>query len=391
MSVDQRQAFLDSRKQGIGGSDIGSLLSGRIPVEYGCERSLWARLSGIPTDNPEVETEPMALGNLLEPVIALAYADVTGREVLQAPLKKHATESSLQVHVDRIIVPAPGDARTTDGVLEIKAVGREMMRKIQDDGLPIDYVLQLNHGMLCHGLTWGGFAIGTREDLLPIVALSLNALLKGEPPPVTRRPRLEHFELERNDEFCRAIEEHGPVFWKTLNDEAQAPKRLEPEDPRCGRCPRRIWCQGAAIMEGIEPESHITQRPDLAPLADEHYANVALLDQCEVLVAGTKAKIQEAMGPLQSCQIPITRQGTTEWKTISNRVRRGAERVDGRAMVIPYNLLRTEAIKLGIPGAALTPTAAEFNRVSMPSRPLMMPSLKAKKARSKGEVPETDE
>jgi hypothetical protein len=290
--------------------------------------------------------------------------------------------------VDRIIHPAPDDQRLDDGVLEIKAVGREMMRKIQEDGLPFDYVCQLNHGILCHGLEWGAFAVAVREDLLPIVAIDLAAQITGEAiPRLPRRAKILHFDMERSPEICDLIEEYGPKFWATIGDESKAPRRLEPEDPRCYRCSRRNWCQGAAIMEGIGPEPRVVQRPDLALLAEEYRTNAALLEQCEELVGETEKKFKAALGTTTAARVPVD----GEWKNVIYRLRKGAERVDGRAMAVQYDATRRAAIAAGVPGAELIPPSSKFTKIGMVSRPLLLSALLPKKPKGKGEVPETDE
>lgn len=387
MTPATRTAFLQSRIGKIGGSDIGSLLSNQMEVEYGCERNLWARLSGVPTDNPDAETEVMTLGNVLEPFVRRAYCDQTGRSVVQHGLKKHGTVASLQYHDDGIITPAPGDMRTTNGVLEVKAIGREMMAKVNEYGLPPDYVLQPQAGMGVHDLTWASFAVGTRDDLLPLVAIEQAATLAGDSmPKLPRRPKIAHFDVERNDDIITTIEEYAPVFLATVGVEAKAPRRLDPEDPRCGRCSRAIWCQGRAIMESVLPENHIPQRRDLAPLIDEYRVNSALLEQCEALVGETEDKFRAALGGTTAVKVPID----GGWKNIIYRLRKGAMRVDGKAMAAQYDQLRRAAISAGVVGAELVPVSSEFDRVGGPSRPLLLKSLLPKKEKKKGEVPEVD-
>ncbi len=390
MTATERAEFVAARAGSIGGSSIGSLLSNMLDVEYGCQRSLWAELSGIPTDHPEAddETELMTLGNICEPVVAQAYSDQTGRRVESVPLKKHETILHLHVNADRLIYPGPGDTRDTPGVLEIKAVGREMMRKIHESGLPLDYILQLNHGMLVHGLTWGAFAVGTREDLMPLIAIKLTALLAGDPlPRMPRSPKILHFEMERDEEICAAIEYHAPRFWATVGDESQAPPRMEPEDPRCGRCTRRNWCQGAAIMEGIEPEAHIPQRPDLSPLVEEYQANSSLLEQCEALVKETEDRFREVLDKTTAVKVLVD----GKWKNVIYRPRNGAERMDGRGMSVQYDTIRRACIEACVPGAELIPPSTVFARHGCKSRPLLLAALLPKKPKAKGEVPENDE
>lgn len=388
MKSEERVAFLLSRQHGIGGSDIGSLLSNVVDVEYGCERNLWARLSGVPSDNPDVETEPMTLGTICEPFIRRAYSDLTGRQVEQFGLKKHGSIASLQYHDDGIIKPAPGDARKTDGVLEVKGLGREMMAKVSESGLPADYVYQVQSGMASHGLEWGAFAVGVREDLLPLIAIELTALLAGEPmPKLPRRPKIVHFEVERNEDIITAIEDKAPKFWATIGIEAKAPPRMAPDDPRCGRCVRKIWCQGAALMDSIGEEHGIPSRPDLMPLVEEYQTNSALLLQCEELVKETEDKFKLALGAIPAVKVLIG----DKWKNIIYRLRKGSRRVDGAGMAVQYDALRRAAIAAAVPGADGTPPSSEFEKDGAPSRPLRLSALLPKKPKKKGEVSEDEE
>ena len=383
----EREIFLESRRHGIGGSDLGSLLSGIIPVEYGCQRSLWARLSGVPTDDPDVETEPMALGNICENPIRRAYSDQTGWRVEVFGLKKHESVASLQYHDDGIIYPAVDDKRSAPGTLEVKAVGRQMMYKMNESGIIIDYLLQVMGGIAAHGHDWGAFAVGVREDILPLIAIEQAAQIAGVPmPKLPRRFKITHFEVERDEEIIGAIESEAPRFWATIGDESKAPPRLEPEDPRCGRCPRAIWCQGKALMESVEPEQGIPRRPELGRLVEEYRTNKALLKDAEELVAATEAKFKEALGGVAAVQVPVDR----GWKNVIYRIRAGGTRVDGRAMAISYDQIRRAAIEAGVAGAELTPPSSDYEKKIAPSRPLLLASLLAKEKKKKGEVPEVD-
>jgi hypothetical protein len=386
-----RAAFLFSRTQGLGGSDMGSLLSQVLPVEYGCQRNLWARLSGIPEDEAGAETEPMLLGTLCEPFIRRAYSDKMGRRVEVFGLKKHDTVTALQYHDDGIIYPAIDDKRTTPGTLEVKALGRQMMYKVNETGLPLDYVIQLQNGLSTHKHEWGAFAVSVREDILPVIALELAAQVASDPmPKLPRRIKIIQFEVERDEEIIGAIETEAPRFWATIGNESKSPPRLEPDDPRCGRCPRKVWCQGKALMDSVEPEHGIVRRPDLAALVEEYRTNIAILNECKELVGETEKKFKEALGSVPAVKVPVPSESGIEWKNVIYRLRGGANRVDGRAMAITYDQIRRAAIEAKLPGADLTPPSSEFEKVGAPSRPLLLSSLLPKKPKKKGEVPEVD-
>lgn len=384
---EERNIFLESRRHGIGGSDLGSLLSGILPVEYGCQRNLWYRLSGVATDETDVETEPMMLGTISEDFIRRAYSDQKGRRVEVFGLKKHETVASLQYHDDGIIYPAVDDKRTTPGTLEVKAVGRQMMYKMNESGIILDYLLQLLGGVAAHGHEWGAFAVAVREDILPLIAIEQAAQIAGVPmPKLPRKFKITQFEVERDEEIIGAIETEAPRFWATIGDESKMPPRLEPEDPRCGRCVRKIHCQGKALMDSVEPEHGIPRRPDLINLVDEYRTNKALLKDIEELVAATEAKFKEALGSTPAVKVPVA----GDWKNVIYRIRKGAERVDGRAMAITYDQIRRAAIEAGVAGAELTPPSSEYEKKGAPSRPLLLASLLPKEKKKKGEVPEVD-
>ena len=215
MTESERLAFVQSMSTGIGGSSIASLLQPYMDVEYGCQRRLFYRLSKIEADYPELENEPMALGSVLEAPVAQSYANITGRTLEEVGLKKHGKHESLQVHIDRLI--HPDAARDTKGVYEGKAVGDQMANKIRDEGLISDYLLQGNHGALCHDLSWGVFCIGRRSQFAPWYLVQVMARIEGRTPPPLREPRPVFFEFERNDDICEAILRVGPEFWGSLS------------------------------------------------------------------------------------------------------------------------------------------------------------------------------
>lgn len=389
MRSPQEQAdFMASRQHGIGGSDIGSLLSNQIDVEYGCERRLWYRLSEYPTDGSDNSTEPMILGNILEKYIVRAYEDRTGNTVKQFGLKKHPTVDCLQYHDDGEIFPHAGHPRKTNGVLECKGLGREMMAKVNESGLCADYLCQCQSGISAFKFDWGAFAVGMRDDLLPLVAIELSAIVAGESiPTLPRQPKILTFEVERDDAICNAIESYAPKFWSTLKNESKIPPRLEPEDPRCGRCNFKNRCQGAAVMEGIQPEIRVPQRRDLDALVQEYRDRSALLEEAEGLVKETQQKFKAALDKTTAVKVDIE----GKWKNIIYRVRKGAERVDGKRMAAQYDSLRRAAIEAAVPGAELVPPSGQFANTGLPSRPLLLSGLLPKKEKKPGEVPETDD
>ncbi len=152
-----REQFLAERRTGIGGSDVAAMFS----IGYGCRLALWRDKRNQTPDFPDETTGPMELGKILEPYFADKYAEITGRSITAPGVARHPDQPELLVHVDRLIYDA---ARGSEpGVLEIKSVGRGAFYRYKREGIPEDYILQLQHGMLVTGLRWGAFAIGCRD------------------------------------------------------------------------------------------------------------------------------------------------------------------------------------------------------------------------------------
>ncbi len=263
-AVDERTAFLAERATGIGGSDVASLFN----IGYGCQLRLWREKRGETPDFPRLETGAMKLGNILEPFFAAEYSRITERQVVSRGVARHPLHNELLVHVDRIIF---GGERIDPGVLEIKAVSRAMFYKVKREGLPEDYVLQLQHGMLVTGLKWGAFAVGSRDS--------------GD---------LMHWDVPRNESFCQLILDAGPAFWARVEN-GPMPERLDIDDPRCQRCEYRTSCQGAALMEIVKDIDYV-QDESLRSLVLDLVERKALKKEAEELVDESAEELKFRLG-----------------------------------------------------------------------------------------------
>ena len=299
-----RAAFLADRKKGVGGSDIASLFG----VGWGCRRRLFYDKTSHVPDYPREENLLMALGNVLEPWFAERYAKETGRGVTveDDPMINDAVPN-LRVNVDRGTINEPwpqewiedpdGPAPKADGnevldwvlkhkgILEIKSVGRSAFFKYKREGLPQDYILQLQAGMLASGLSFGSFAIGCRDN--------------GE---------LHYWDVERSEALCAEIAAEVPKFWELVEEfknlivvgtthqaNALAPPRLAPDDRRCQSCEFRATCQGSALIS-IAPASDYTPDESLRPLVQEFIERRALAKQANDLLDETKEELKSELG-----------------------------------------------------------------------------------------------
>jgi putative phage-type endonuclease len=156
MSEQERQAFLESRQQGLGGSDVAAVAGldpYRTPMDVYLEKVRPVQT----TDPPNIH---MLRGQLLEPVIAALYAAEYDRPVARCPVAVHPSYPWARAHADRTVT-APGT--DDDGVLEIKAPGRHGYQRILEVGVHEYWIPQIHWEMFCAGRTWGSYAIGNLE------------------------------------------------------------------------------------------------------------------------------------------------------------------------------------------------------------------------------------
>jgi len=214
----------------------------------------------------------MRLGVALEPLFADIYAEQTGRKVVVEKEPFVSTKiPELRVNVDRTIHAEETQHR---GILEIKSVGRAVFYKMRREGLPEDYILQVQHGLLVTGFAFGAFAIGNRDN--------------GD---------LAHWDVERDESICKEIAAAAPIFWAQVQN-GPMPAALEPDDPRCGKCDWRVTCQGNALIQ-IET-GEMPQVQELAPLVEEYIQRKAIFAEAEALVDETAEELKTRLGDRQA-------------------------------------------------------------------------------------------
>ena len=270
MTATERQNFLQARSRGIGGSDVASVFG----IGYGCRLRLWFDKTGTPADYPDKDSGPMKLGRWLEPHIADEYEAKTGRKVTVEGQAQHADHPEMLVHIDRRI---EDPARPGVGVLEIKAFGRGMYAKMKRDGMPPDYICQVQHGIAVTGYNYGAFCAMNRDT--------------GE---------MSDWDVEADGQIINMIETEVPIFWQSvLNNDP--PERLDPDDKRCQTCRWRRTCQGNALMESSTSE--IEQADDLRGLLVEYDERKSLADEAEDLLDETKECLRTALGDRQAVEV----------------------------------------------------------------------------------------
>lgn len=140
------------RRTGIGGSDAAAVL-GRS--KWRTARDVWEEKTDTEKFAPQPRNPIFERGKRLEPVALQLYLEESGETVHSAQdLYRHPQHDFLMCHPDGLIVANAGD-----GVLEIKVLGMQTFGKILREGIPEDYLLQMQHNLMVTGKTWGEFFI----------------------------------------------------------------------------------------------------------------------------------------------------------------------------------------------------------------------------------------
>lgn len=148
MNAPNRAQWLEDRRTGIGGSDVGPIL-GLSP--YRTPLEVFRDKRGEIEDRPE--TAPMRWGNLLEPVVRQEYSNVTGRDVLMPDgILRHDRHHFMLANLDGFTT----DGRIYEGKTARTAQG---WGEPGTDEIPQGYLFQVQHYMLVTGYQLADVAV----------------------------------------------------------------------------------------------------------------------------------------------------------------------------------------------------------------------------------------
>jgi len=189
-TLDRRQ-WLSVRQGGIGSSDAAAAV-GLCP--YKSQLELWMEKTGrTPADqeSPGMD-DPRYWGTLLEPYVAVAYMQQTGRKVRKVnAVLQHPTFPYMLANIDREVVGSP-DVQ----ILECKTAG-EWGSKRWQDGVPEYIQLQVQHQL----------AVTNQQ------AADVAVLLCGQ--------RLEIHRIERDEEVIARLMVLEARFWQYVTTDVE--------------------------------------------------------------------------------------------------------------------------------------------------------------------------
>lgn len=264
------EQWLAERLNGITGSDILKA----IGVENS-PLSLWvAKTTG---QDPIEPTEAMEWGHRLEPIVAEAFEDRTGIEVVKANV--------LLAHPEFNWARATPDYLVEDGTgLEIKCVGSYMAHEWENDNVPLRATAQC---------TWYMAVTGAP-------AWHVAALIGGN--------RLETRLVERNDDLIGQLFVLAGEFWQRVLDREMPPVTSGEDE--------------AKALAALFPE-HDEQLIELDDAGAEVYRNWLLArdqrDTAETLVELYGNQLRALIGEHEGVTLDGRKVATWKWQT-SNRL-----------------------------------------------------------------------
>jgi len=139
-----RNEWLDFRKCGIGGSDVAVICG---LSKYKSALQLWMEKTG--QLEPEEAGEPAYWGNVMEPIIRNEFITRTGFKVdIINSILRHPEHKLMLANVDGIVFGENGNK----SIFEAKTASAYKAEQWEDDKIPEEYMLQIQHYMAVTGL-----------------------------------------------------------------------------------------------------------------------------------------------------------------------------------------------------------------------------------------------
>lgn len=252
-----RDQWLNERKRGVGGSDVGKILG---VSEWGTAVDVWLEKTGRTA--PVEQTEAMWFGTELEDAVARRYAAETGVEVVRHNFMAIDEDCHLLGNIDRLVKPTESGLAAYQGEVRT-ALGLECKTSSQSpwEDVPLHYQAQVQAYMALHPSI-------QRFD----VAASFYGLTKS----------FKVFSVERDDEVIESIREAVKEFWE---------KHVVPDVPPPPTC--EADCK--AIWKVSSPLRKVYATDEVAAAVKSLKEMEARIKELEAGASAVKASIMAAM------------------------------------------------------------------------------------------------
>ena len=223
------------RRSYIGSSEVFELLNA---PQYGrgCATALgYRKLNAAPDFPIEEDDALLRRGNILEPIAASIYEDLTMRKVRRPPMdasghavtRRHPRYQWAAAATDRLVLAGYGGVDQV-GDLEIKTRDQGAYFKVLRTGPYFGDMLQPQWSMFVTGHQWAGLAMLGVFGTLPMIT----------------------FDRQRDEELMTIFEREGDRFAETVWGLGTVPTPAFPAtDQRCKVCVYRQTCRGQEIDE----------------------------------------------------------------------------------------------------------------------------------------------
>jgi putative phage-type endonuclease len=191
-----RDEWLNFRRCGIGGSDVAVICG---LSKYKSVLQLWMEKTG--QLEPEEAGEAAYWGNVMEPIIRNEFANRTGFKVDTInSMLKHPEHAFMLANVDGIVINKDG----RKSIFEAKTASAYKAEQWEDDKIPEEYMLQIQHYMAVTGFK----------------STFIAAIIGGN--------QFIYKKIERDDELIDMIIQLEYNFWESVvNNEPPAPDGSE--------------------------------------------------------------------------------------------------------------------------------------------------------------------
>lgn len=257
--------WLEVRKTGIGASDAAAAV-GLSP--YKSQLELWLEKTGrdenLAKPDPKDTTAPVYWGTLLEPIVAAAYTQQTGRKVRKVnAVLQHPTVSFMLANLDREVVGSP-DVQ----MLECKTAG-EYGARLWQEGVPEYVQLQVQHQLAVTGKHAADVAV----------------LLCGQQLAVHR--------MHRDDDLISRLIHLEAEFWAYVTSDTPPPADGSESADRSLRC---LYPGDGSVIDFSADRRLSSAFADLLLLREDIKNKEAQAEQLKQL-------LQQAMGDASVAQL----------------------------------------------------------------------------------------
>lgn len=294
MTVKQMQdhnAWLDMRKQGIGGSDAGAIMGLNA---YKSPYELWLEKTGQAEPQDLSDNQFIYWGQKNESNIADWFEEATGKKVKRCGTLRSVQFPFMLANVDRTVV---GE----NAGLEIKTAGVSQYKKWQDDEIPDAYYCQCLHYMAVTGAdSW------------------YIAVLLGGNEAVWKK-------IDRNEDDIQTLIEAEKNFWNLV--QTKTPPPIDGSES-CANALREKYADGK--------DAEVALDESFDKIIDEIMADTKTIDMLKENIQLRKNMIMDAMKESEKAVTPGKHKIT--WKAGKPRESVSLSKIKKNAPDV-YNLL----------------------------------------------------